>query len=160
MKYEDICLKGYASVADLNESLEAYTDFYDHSRNHQALGYLTPYEVDTASRSKSVRGRRPSAKKWSFWVYCGSSEKEMHRVRLSPQDFLRHFAGVQVVIDHELEVGVPTLIGPLAEWLRQRPFSQREILGHLRDASENPAAPAALNHTAATTRTTVGQSLT
>ena len=56
---------------------------------------------------------------WSFWVYCGSSEKEMHRVRLSPQDFLRHLAGVQVVIDHELEVGVPTLIGTLAEWLRQ-----------------------------------------
>ena len=51
----------------------------------------------------------------------------MHRVRLSPQDFVRHFAGVQVVIDHELEVGVPTLIGPLAEWLRQRPFSQRGI---------------------------------
>ena len=84
----------------------------------------------------------------------------MPRVRLSPQDFVRHLAGVQVVIDHELEVGVPTLIGPLAEWLRQRPFSQRKILGHLRDASENPAAPAALNHTAATTRTTVGQSLT
>ena len=96
----------------------------------------------------------------SFWVYCGSSEKEMHTVRLSPQDFLRHLAGVQVVIDHVLEVEVPTLIGTLAEWLRQRPFSQREILGHLRDASENPAAPAALNQTAATTRTTVGQSLT
>ena len=84
----------------------------------------------------------------------------MHRVRLSPHDFLRHLAGVQVVIDHELEVGLPTLIGTLAECLRHRPFSQREILGHLRDASENPAAPAALNHTAATTRTTVGQSLT
>ena len=49
----------------------------------------------------------------SFWVYCGSSEKEMHRVRLSPQDFLRHLAGVQVVIDHELEVGVPTLFATL-----------------------------------------------
>ena len=84
----------------------------------------------------------------------------MPRVRLSPQDFVRHLAGVQVVIDHELEVGVPTLIGTLAEWLRQRPFSHREILGHLRDASENPAAPAALNDTAATTRTTVGHNLT
>jgi putative transposase len=64
VKYEDIYLKGYASVADLNEGLEAYFDFYDHSRKHQALGYLTPYEVYTASRSKSVRGRRPSAKKY------------------------------------------------------------------------------------------------
>jgi putative transposase len=45
VKYEDIYLKDYATVADLIEGLERYFEFYDHARKHQALEYRAPYEV-------------------------------------------------------------------------------------------------------------------
>ena len=65
LKYEDIYLKDYETVADLYSGLERYFDFYDHRRIHQALDYQTPHEVYSASltttdgrqtrRSKSPR---------------------------------------------------------------------------------------------------------
>jgi len=61
VKYEDIYLKDYASVADLIEGLSAYFDFYDHARIHQALAYRTPYEVWRSSLEIAERrGRRGS----------------------------------------------------------------------------------------------------
>ena len=55
VKYEDIYLKDYATVADLIEGLERYFDFYDHARKHQALDYQTPYEVWQASVARDRR---------------------------------------------------------------------------------------------------------
>ena len=65
LKYEDIYLKDYETVADLYSGLERYFDFYDHRRIHQAFDYQTPHEVYSASlpttdgrqtrRSKSPR---------------------------------------------------------------------------------------------------------
>jgi putative transposase len=64
VKYEEIYLKGYATVADLNEGLECYFDFYDHSRKHQALEYRTPDQVFQASLASAGQQRtgRPSYK--------------------------------------------------------------------------------------------------
>jgi putative transposase len=45
VKYEDIYLKDYASVPDLDTGLERYFRFYNHDRPHQSLGYRTPAEV-------------------------------------------------------------------------------------------------------------------
>jgi putative transposase len=45
VKYEDIYLKNYASVLDLDLGLLAYFHFYNHDRPHQALAYRTPAEV-------------------------------------------------------------------------------------------------------------------
>jgi hypothetical protein len=45
VKYEDIYLKDYVTVADLIEGLEGYFAFYDQRRKHQALEYRTPFEV-------------------------------------------------------------------------------------------------------------------
>jgi len=42
LKYEDIYLKGYASLSELLLGLRAYFAFYNHERPHQALGYRTP----------------------------------------------------------------------------------------------------------------------
>lgn len=53
VKYEDIYLKDYATVADLIEGLEHYFEFYDHARKHQALEYRTPFEVWQASRASA-----------------------------------------------------------------------------------------------------------
>ena len=45
VKYEDIYLRGYESVAELNGGLGRYFAFYNNERLHQSLGYRTPVAV-------------------------------------------------------------------------------------------------------------------
>jgi putative transposase len=45
VKYEDVYLRGYESVPDLERGLGAYFAFYNHERLHQSLGYRTPAQV-------------------------------------------------------------------------------------------------------------------
>ena len=45
VKYEDIYLKEYRTVPELEVGLEDYFCFYNHERPHQALGYRTPAQV-------------------------------------------------------------------------------------------------------------------
>src|SRR3954467_6517728 len=45
VKYEDIYLKDYENVVDLESGLSAYFQFYDEERPHQSLSYQTPGEV-------------------------------------------------------------------------------------------------------------------
>lgn len=48
VKYEDIYLKDYASVPELDAGLLAYFRFYNQDRPHQSLDYRTPAEVHCA----------------------------------------------------------------------------------------------------------------
>jgi putative transposase len=45
VKYEDVYLKGYEQVPELECGLRAYFGFYNGERLHQSLGYRTPAEV-------------------------------------------------------------------------------------------------------------------
>ena len=45
LKYEDIYLKAYKSVRDLEIGLSGWFAFYNHERLHQSLAYRTPAEV-------------------------------------------------------------------------------------------------------------------
>ena len=45
VKYEDIYIKDYDRVPDLESGLTTYFVFYDEERPHQSLGYRTPGEV-------------------------------------------------------------------------------------------------------------------
>lgn len=45
VKYEDVYLRGYGSVPELEKGLRAYFAFYNEARLHQSLGYRTPAEV-------------------------------------------------------------------------------------------------------------------
>ena len=49
VKYEDIYLKEYASVPELETGLNSYFWFYNQERPHQSLSYLTPSEVHFGS---------------------------------------------------------------------------------------------------------------
>jgi putative transposase len=53
VKYEDVYLKGYEAVPQLEEGLGRYFAFYNEERLHQALGYRTPAAV-----YREVRARR------------------------------------------------------------------------------------------------------
>ena len=45
VKYEDIYLKGYATVAVLESGLEDYFQFYNYQRPHQSLDYRVPADA-------------------------------------------------------------------------------------------------------------------
>lgn len=44
-KYEDVFLRGYESVPELERGLRAYFAFYNGERLHQSLDYRTPSAV-------------------------------------------------------------------------------------------------------------------
>lgn len=48
VKYEDVYLKGYESVPELERGLHAYFGFYNTERMHQSLDYRTPAQVYAA----------------------------------------------------------------------------------------------------------------
>jgi len=45
VKYEDVYLRGYEAVPDLERGLGRYFGFYNQERPHQSLGYRTPAKV-------------------------------------------------------------------------------------------------------------------
>jgi putative transposase len=45
LKYEEVYLRAYESVAEARAGIAAYFEFYNHERLHQALGYRTPRKV-------------------------------------------------------------------------------------------------------------------
>jgi putative transposase len=45
LKYEDIYLKDYQNLPELNEGIKNYFNFYNNKRSHQSLGYKTPVEI-------------------------------------------------------------------------------------------------------------------
>jgi putative transposase len=47
VKYEDIYLKAYETVAEARDGLGTYFEFYNHERRHQSLDRLTPEQVYT-----------------------------------------------------------------------------------------------------------------
>lgn len=55
VKYEEVYLHEYETVAEARERLGAYFRFYNEERLHQALGYRTPHEVYFGLPSSSLR---------------------------------------------------------------------------------------------------------
>jgi putative transposase len=59
VKYEDIYIKSYERVPELESGLRSYFWFYDEERPHQSLGYRTPGEVYRAGANGGPRGGKP-----------------------------------------------------------------------------------------------------
>ena len=45
MKYEEVFIKAYGSVAEARQGIGGWLRFYNEERLHQALGYRTPCAV-------------------------------------------------------------------------------------------------------------------
>lgn len=58
VKYEEIYLKDYPNVVDLEQGLERYFEFYSRERRHQGLGYRTPWDVFHDRRNASNNQRQ------------------------------------------------------------------------------------------------------
>lgn len=62
LKYEDIYLREYQTLADLKAGLRRYFEFYNSERFHQSLDYATPDEVyDSRFCRKSREGLKATA---------------------------------------------------------------------------------------------------
>src|ERR1700716_4168813 len=59
VKYEDIYIKDYGQVSELESGLTAYFRFYDEDRPHQSLDYRTPGEVHRAGIQGGLNGGGP-----------------------------------------------------------------------------------------------------
>ena len=56
VKYEDIYMKDYERVPELESGLTAYFQFYNEDRPHQSLDYRTPGEVYRAGAREGLNG--------------------------------------------------------------------------------------------------------
>jgi len=45
LKYEEVYLKAYATVAEAKAGIGAWLSFYNEERQHQSLGYRTPRQI-------------------------------------------------------------------------------------------------------------------
>jgi hypothetical protein len=45
LKYEEVYLSAYATVAEAKAGIGAWLDFYNEERQHQSLGYRTPRQI-------------------------------------------------------------------------------------------------------------------
>jgi len=50
LKYEEVFIKAYASVAEARRSLGSWINFYNNERKHQSLDYRTPKEIFEANQ--------------------------------------------------------------------------------------------------------------
>jgi len=55
VKHEDVYLRGYESVPELERGLTAYFRFYNQERLHQSLDYRTPAEVHAGKEKKAAK---------------------------------------------------------------------------------------------------------
>jgi putative transposase len=84
LKYEDVYLHAYASVAEARTGIAAWLRFYNEERLHQAHGYRTPRQIyEGQCRWTSGRSAAPSG---SAPLVCraGSENKEMLTVAPMP----------------------------------------------------------------------------
>jgi putative transposase len=45
LKYEEVYLNGYTTVAEAKTGIGSWLDFYNEERQHQSLGYRTPRQI-------------------------------------------------------------------------------------------------------------------
>jgi putative transposase len=61
LKYEEVFIKAYASVAEARTGIGAWLAFYNDERLHQALGYRTPREIFTGMPARGYVDNAPAS---------------------------------------------------------------------------------------------------
>lgn len=54
VKYEEIFLKEYRTVKELENALKVYFDFYNYERDHMSLGFKTPWEIYSGKEGEEI----------------------------------------------------------------------------------------------------------
>ena len=78
LKYEEVYLNAYASVAEAKAGIGSWINFYNEERQHQSLGYRTPRQAYEAE-CRWICGRSASPTGYAFdHIPTGTTAK--HRV--------------------------------------------------------------------------------
>ncbi len=77
LKYEEVYLNAYASVAEAKAGIDSWLDFYNEERQHQNLRYRTPRQIYEAE-GPWIGGRSASP--------TGSACPHPYRHNRQPQD--------------------------------------------------------------------------
>lgn len=69
LKYEEVYLKSYDTMAEAKDAIRAFIDFYNHERPHQSLGYQTPadYYLRSVCPGKRSDGYRDTSEEYSTY---------------------------------------------------------------------------------------------
>ena len=84
IKYEEVYLKAYQTVAEARSGINAYVEFYNRQRPHQALGYRTPAEVyENGQEEKKVAAQEAGLLSGSVKPSVGAGDSLNLALRLS-----------------------------------------------------------------------------
>jgi hypothetical protein len=122
LKYEDVYLHAYASVAEAKTGIGAWLDFYNTERQHQSLGYRTPQQI--YREGLWICGRSAGADRLRFPRFPSELGKQGN-ARLRPHTH-RHHSQQNDDVDDSKSRGVapataPTMIGADIEIGRATP---------------------------------------
>jgi putative transposase len=60
LKYQEVYLNAYATVAEAKAGIDAWLSFYNEERQHQSLGYRTPRQIYEEGLWICGRSARPT----------------------------------------------------------------------------------------------------
>ena len=77
VKYEEVYLKSYDTIAEAKVAIKSFIDFYNHERPHQSLGYRTPadYYLGIASHGSRPDGYVENSDK--FTTYPQAQQQQL-----------------------------------------------------------------------------------
>ena len=84
IKYEEVYLKAYQTVAEARVGINAYLEFYNRRRPHQSLGYRTPAQVyQKGQAEKRVAAQEPGLTSGLVKPSAGAGDSLNLALRLS-----------------------------------------------------------------------------
>ena len=84
IKYEEVYLKAYQTVAEARVGINAYLEFYNRRRPHQSLGYRTPAQVyQKGQAEKRVAAQEPGLTSGLVKPSVGAGDSLNLAIRLS-----------------------------------------------------------------------------
>ena len=84
LKYEEVYLNAYASVAEAKSGIGSWLDFYNEERQHQSLGYRTPRQVYEAE-CPWICGRSASPTGCAF-AHIPTGTAANHRIDIDEEE--------------------------------------------------------------------------
>ena len=85
LKYEEVYLKAYASVAEAKAGIGAWLSFYNEERLHQSLGYRTPRQVYEAE-CQWICGQSASPTGCAF-AHIPTGTTANHRIEVDEKEY-------------------------------------------------------------------------
>jgi putative transposase len=82
LKYEDVFIKAYGSVPEARRSIGGWLTFYNESRPHQALGYLTPREAFEGHACEHVDNAPASLRAAPALTTCSQAHQQQKEVMM------------------------------------------------------------------------------